>query len=372
MRVAHIVSTFAPQIGGMGSVCADEAMSLAKRGHEVTVFTLAYPGVGDYKEHDAQFPFKVVRLKALVKMGDAGLVPQILGKLKNNFDLVHLHYPFYGGAEWLVFSEIPTVVTYHMDAQARGLKLVFQKVYDLIWPKLIFTKARKIVLVDPSFRGSKLLQNITKDKIVEINNGVNLDIFKPQLVDLVKLDLVGLQDKKIILFVGNILPLKRLDLLIRSLKLLDDKDLVLLVVGGGYDSQNCQKLAKDLGVDKQVIFVGPCQDKLKLAQYYNIASCVAVPSDYESFSLVAIEAMACGKPLAVSDLAVFKNKVEGAVFFERGSVESLAEALKKVLSLSIAEKKIIGDLQIEKVKKEFSWQDHIEKLINVYSKIVNQ
>ncbi len=371
MRIAHVVSTFSPQIGGMGSVCADEARSLVALGHEVTVFTLNY-GEENYHEHDKVLPFKIIRLKPLVKFGDAGLVPQILGKLKNNFDLIHLHYPFYGGAEWLVFSKTPMVISYHMDAQARGLKSAFQKIYDLIWPKFIFNKAKKIILVDPLFRSSKLLQNISEDKIVEINNGIDLDIFKPQPVDLEKLDLSELKNKKIILFVGNILPLKRLDLLIRSLKLINSDDLVLLVVGGGYDSQNCQQLAKDLGVDKHIVFVGPCQDKLRLAQYYNVASCVAIPSDYESFSLVAVEAMACGKPLVVSNLPIFKTKLTSATFFEKGSLENLAEALKKVLSLSVEEKRIITDLQIEKVKKDFSQQGHIQKLEDVYNKIIIQ
>ena len=103
----------------------------------MTVFTLAY-STADYTEHDRQFPFKIVRLKAWVKMGSAGLVPQMLKQLKNNFDVIHLHYPFYGGAEWLYFSSVPLVVTYHMDAQTTGLKSFIQKMYDAIWPRFRF------------------------------------------------------------------------------------------------------------------------------------------------------------------------------------------------------------------------------------------
>src|SRR3990167_4556854 len=126
MKIAHVVSTFSQQIGGMGSVCYNEAKRLAESGHEVTVFTLKYLGV---IYNDANFPFKVVRLKPLIKLGDAGLVPQIL-KYLQGFDLFHLHYPFYGGAEWLCFSKIPLVITYHMDAQVNGLKAFVQKIYD--------------------------------------------------------------------------------------------------------------------------------------------------------------------------------------------------------------------------------------------------
>ena len=68
MRIAQVVSTFAPQVGGMGAVCADEAVSLAAEGHAVTVFTLDYGGHINYAEHDAKFPFKIIRLKSLVKI----------------------------------------------------------------------------------------------------------------------------------------------------------------------------------------------------------------------------------------------------------------------------------------------------------------
>ena len=152
MKIAHVVSTFPPNIGGMGVVCYNEAKRLAENGNDVTVFTLKYPGV---VYDDTKFPFKVVRLKPLVKLGDAGLVPQILNHL-NGFDLVHLHYPFYGGAEWLCFYSAPMVITYHMDAQAGGGKGIISKIYDWFWPKILFARAKKIIAVDAEhFKNTK-------------------------------------------------------------------------------------------------------------------------------------------------------------------------------------------------------------------------
>ncbi|OGH93211.1 MAG: hypothetical protein A2563_01230 [Candidatus Magasanikbacteria bacterium RIFOXYD1_FULL_40_23] len=368
-RIAHVVSTFSPQLGGMGSVCASEAQAMAEQGHDVTVFTLQYSGKQDYSEEDKKFLFKVVRLKPLVKLGDAGLVPQILWKIGKKFDLVHLHYPFYGGAEWLNFVSVPMVITYHMDAQATGVKYIIQKVYDFIWPRILFTKAKKVITVDSSFNSSRFLKGVPLDRVVEIPNGVDTNIFKPQIADLGALHLADLQDKKIILFVGNLLPLKRLDLAIRSIKLLNNKDVVLLVVGGGDGVENYKQIAKDLGVDSQVRFVGPCADRAKLAQYYNAAFCVVVPSDYESFSLVAIEAMACGKPLVLSDLDIFKNKFSGAVFFEKGSEISLKNALQETFALSEEERDVAGKRGREEVLKNFSWESHINKLKELYVRI---
>ncbi|MEK7131774.1 MAG: glycosyltransferase family 4 protein [Patescibacteria group bacterium] len=365
MKIAHVVSTFSPHVGGMGSVCYNEAKRLAELGHDVTVFTLRYPGV---VYNDTKFLFKVVRLKPLIRLGDAGLVPQILNYLKG-FNLIHLHYPFYGGAEWLCFSGIPLVITYHMDAQVGGAKGFVAKIYDWFWPKILFAQAKKIIAVDAEHFKNTKFGKLYSGKVVEIHNGVDTVVFNPYPVDLEKLDLTGLKDRKIILFVGNLLPLKRLDLLINAVKLLDDKNVVIVVVGGGYELEKYKEMVKDLNIESQVCFVGPCADPIKLVQYYNAASCVVVLSDYESFSLVAIEAMACGKPLVLSDLPVLKKNISEAIFFEKGSVESLKNALEKALSLSEEEKKKIAEREIQKVNQGFSWSNHINKLIEVYERI---
>lgn len=365
MKIAHVVSTFPPQIGGMGSVCYNEAKLLAERGHDVTVFTLKYP---DVVYDDTKFVFKVVRLKPLVMLGDAGLVPQILNGLKN-FDLVHLHYPFYGGAEWLCFSKIPLVITYHMDAQAGGLKFFIQKAYDLAWPKFLFAQAKKIIAVNVGHFKNTKFGKYFLDKVVEIENGVDIDIFYPHAVDLDKLGLAHLRDKKIVLFVGNPMPIKRLDLLLNSVKLLAETSLALVVVGGGYQLEKYKKIAKDLQIESRVNFVGQCNDRQKLSDYYNAAACVVVPSDYESFSLVAAEAMACGKPLVLSNLPVLKKNISEAIFFEKGSVESLKNAIEKAMSLSDEERKKMGEWGINKAIKDFSWENHINKLIDVYGRV---
>ncbi|MBP6859864.1 MAG: glycosyltransferase family 4 protein [Candidatus Magasanikbacteria bacterium] len=369
MKIAHVVSTFSPQLGGMGAVCADEASSLVRQGHEVVVFTLLYDSAVDYTEHDKKFPFKIVRIKPFIKIGDAGFVPQLLWKIGGNFDLVHLHYPFYGGAEWLWFLKTPLVITYHMDAQVGGFKLLIQKMYNLIWPDLLFAKAKKIITVDKNPASS--VTDFYKTKRVEIANGVDIHIFKLLTPDFDTLGLADLKDKKIILFVGNLLPLKRLDVLISALQLLSDKNAVLLVVGEGVMLGQSQHLVKQLGLDSQVRFVGPCHDLSKLAKFYNLAWCVVVPSDYESFSLVAIEAMACGKPLILAHLPDSKNRFSQAIFFDKGSAESLKNALLKTLSLSPEEIRKITESGRLKVMKDFSLETHMNTLNNVYQEITS-
>lgn len=363
MKIAHIVSTFPPHVGGMGAVCFNEAKRLAERGHDVTVFTLKYPGmVCD----DTKLAFKVVRLRPLVRLGDAGLVPQILNQLRG-FDLAHLHYPFYGGAEWLCFSEIPLVITYHMDAQVGGVKGIISKIYDWLWPKILFAQAKKIIAVDAEhFKNTKFGKDFSA-KTVEIQNGVDTGIFHPHGVDLNSLGMAQLKGKEIILFVGNILPVKRLDLLLNAMKLLADDKYVLVVVGGGYELEKYKQSAKDIN---NVYFVGQCDDQNKLSDYYNAAACVVVPSDYESFSLVAVEASACGIPVIASNIPAMAGRINDGVngfLFEQGSAESLADVLRKSMAMSAEERKVMGEKGREDIKNKYSWDKHMEKLIKVYA-----
>ncbi len=367
MKIAHVISTFLPHVGGMGTVCYNEAKWLAESGHDVTVFTLKYPGT---IYDDTKLPFKVVRLKPLVRLGDAGLVPQILNHL-TGFDLVHLHYPFYGGAEWLCFSSVPVVITYHMDAQAEGLKGVISKVYDWFWPKILFARAKKIIAVDiEHFKNTKFGKNFM-NKTVEIQNGVDTNIFNPHAVDLNNLGLDHLKDKKIILFVGNLLPVKRLDLVLDSMKLLADDKLALVVVGGGYELDKYKQLAKDLN---NVYFVGQCDDQKKLSDYYNAAACVVVSSDYESFSLVAAEASACGVSVVASNITAMAGRISNGVngfLFEKGSVESLAGALRKIMSMTTEERKAMGERGRTEIEKRYSWDKHMEKIETLYAGVIS-
>lgn len=372
MKIAHIVSTFPPQIGGMGMVCADEAEALAKQGHEVTVFTLKYPHLLDLAEFDKKFSFKVFRLRPLIKFGDAGLVPQIISRLKG-FDLAHLHYPFYGGAEWLAFTKVPLIISYHMDAQTTGLKKLAQKLYDGFWPKILFAKAKKIISVDGVHSMPLKFYEEIKKKLVEISNGVDTEIFKPRSVTAGELNLPELADKKIILFCGNTLPVKRLDLLLAAIKILHDDSVALLVVGDGYHLEKYRQMARNLGISKQTHFVGHCGDRQKIARYYNLAACLALPSDYESFSLVAVEAMASGLPVVASDIDAIKSKItdgQEGFLFRRGSVQELAAALKKILNMSPAERQTMGEKARQKAEAGYSWQKHIDGLLGVYKSVV--
>ncbi len=399
MKIAHVVATFPPHIGGMGQVAFDECKKLAERGHEVTVFTLRYTQIAringeDYpdfamaqnrgstisskrnRDADSNFLFKVVRMRPSIKFGDAGWVPQLFFKLKN-FDIVHLHYPWYGGAEWALFAKIlreqKYVVTYHMDAAPAGFfKKMVGRIYDGLVAKRILFGAERVIAVDKAhFSASRFGQQLSPDKVVELSNAVDAEIFKPRAVSLDELGLSEWKDKKIILFVGNLLPVKRLDLLLGVVRRLGD-DVRLLVVGGGNEEGRYKNMTTDYGLRTTVRFAGAVNDRGELAKYYSLATVLAVPSDAESFSLVIVEALASGCPVVASDLPGVRNKVEDGVngfLFKPGSAENLKEQLEKVLNMPTEERKQMGERGRQKAVEKYDLDRHVEKLEEIYRRV---
>ena len=386
MHIAHVVSTFWPRFGGMGQVCYEEVKRLAARGHQVSVFTLQYPALPGQTsetvlpgvpEKEIKDGFTIERLNPLIKFGDAGITPVLSSKLKG-FDLVHLHYPFYGGAEWVLpavgKNGAKLVITYHMDAAPSGcLKKCFQKIYDLIFPKLIFKAAKKVIGVDEEYLAAADFYKSVKDKSIILSNGVETDIFKPQPADLPALSLERLAGKKIILFVGNLMPIKRLDLLIEALNILNDPDLALVVVGGGYDEERYRKMLVESKLEDRVVFAGHCAEAKRLAMYYNAADCLAVPSDTESFSLAAVYALSSAVPVIASDIPGLKGRVSDGVdgfLVKKGSAENLADTLKKFFALSPEQRKQMGERGREKALVNYTWNQHMEKLEEIYKQII--
>ncbi len=418
LKIAHIVATFPPHIGGMGGVVFDEVNALAKAGHDVTVFTLAYPG-HDYLQQNSQNPlhcpppnrgrsqllsplkgeryrewYCVVRLHPLIRSGDAGWVPQLFFRLKG-FDIVHLHYPWYGGAEWVLLAAKlrgqKYVVTYHMQAAPTSLfKKIVKFKYDWFLTKAILRGAAKVLVVDkslsfrptPHLRGSGGISPTTtrsldyarddnQGRAIEFPNPVDTNLFQPRAVTATDVGLPEFEHKKIILFVGNLMPVKRLDLAIEALLKLP-AEVVLLVVGGGYEEARYKKMVSDKNVSARVKFIGRIEEKQKLAAYYSVATVTVVPSDAESFSLVTLESLAAGTPVVASDIPGIRARVsdgQDGFLFTPGSVASLAEKLNKILSLSLEERKQMGERGRAKVVEKYGIVQHIIKLQEIYKSV---
>ena len=340
MRIAHVTATFPPYHGGTGTVCYHNALGLARLGHEVTVFTADVPLPPEYEDPDG---ITVCRLPALFQVGNAPFLPGLL-QIKD-FDLIHLHHPFIFGAEmiWLVshIRGIPYVLTHHNDLIGDGLRRHLFNVYTAVSTRLVFGGASKFAVVSLDHTQHCQLAPLFQKRwcdVVEVPNGVDTELFRPgQDGSGVRQQHHIPDDAKVVLFVGGLdraHHFKGVDYLLHAFEQLDDPAARLLIVGDGDLKDGFVSTAGALGISSRVHFVGAMSHDF-LPFYYAASDIVVLPSlPPESFGVVLIEAMACGKPVIASSLpgvrSVVADRVDG-LLTNSGDVDDLAHKIRMLL-----------------------------------------
>lgn len=245
-----------------------------------------------------------------------------------NFDLVNAHWAYPDGfAAYLVAKALrkPISVTVHGSDINLFTKYWLRKKIISFYLK----RVDRIIAVS-NFMKSKLVDlGIPTSKVAVIPNGVDLELFKPLPQD-------ERDGKKRVLFVGGLLPVKGADILIKAVgRLVKDgmRDLHLTVVGKGPEEKRLRSLTRKLGLEKNVTFAGrrPAEE---IPLWMNEADIICVPSWSEGWSCVAMEALACGRPVVASAAGgpeeIIRDEKYGFLV-PPGKVEDLAEAIKKAL-----------------------------------------
>lgn len=184
---------------------------------------------------------------------------------------------------------------------------------------------------------------------------------------------LGLGDHPVLLFVGRIQPLKRVDVAVEALAHLGHPDAVLLVVGGASGAEGPAELARvrakvaELGLGDRVRFVDPQPHHL-LSTYYRAADAVIVPSRSESFGLVALEAAACGTPVvaaAVGGLRTLVDHGRTGFLVEGGSPEIYGAYLREI----VTNPALAGALSVAAAKRArgYTWPTAAARLRRIYS-----
>ncbi len=380
MKIAEVTSTFPPYKGGIGNVAYYNAWLLSTLGHEVSVFT---PRTKQDKGHIDEYPFKVFRLHSWFKYGNAGILPQLLWKLRD-YDIIHLHYPFFGGSEVIYFldkiKDLNLVVTYHMDVVGTGLLSKFFKWHtNSVLPKIL-NRADKIIVTSLDYtRSSNLKERLSlePDKFVEIPCGVNHLLYKPRFKDKDIIKKYDLQGKKVILFVGALDKahyFKGLNILIQAVKKIKDRDdFRVLIVGKGELEETYKSLVDSSGLSKKIIFVGYISDNL-LPKFYNTADMFVLPSidKSEAFGIVSLEAMSSGVPVIASDLAGVRSVVDKkktGLLVKPGNVDNLTDMINYLLKHPRIAKEY-GKSGREKVLNSYTWEKIGYDLENVLKSLV--
>jgi len=378
LKVAHVVSTFPPYRGGIGNVCYNYALGLSRRGHDVTVFTPLYHKNIFKQNIDG---VKVILLKPLIRYGNAAFIPQLFWSL-GSFDVVHLHYPFFGGAEPLLMARlirrVDYILNYQMDVVGYGPLKSFFKLHRKVFLKEIILKAKKVIVSSLDYAENSDIKELLKvhsSVFVEIPNGVDTEKFSPREKDRNLLKELGISEEKIILFVGGLDSahyFKGVNYLIDVLGYVKHDHVKLVIVGGGNLLNYYKEYAESKSLGRKILFTGFVPDE-KLPQYYNLSNIIVLPSvdKSEAFGITLIEAMACGKPVVASNLPGVRTVVEDGKNGFLVNMRNPADIAAKIDIILRSDEmaKAMGQTGRKKAVEKYSWSKIISQVEELYNQL---
>jgi glycosyltransferase involved in cell wall biosynthesis len=348
---------------------------LRRRGHAVQVFTPSY-------RHTSGDPDYVHRVPPLFHVGNAAFAPALYGRL-DGFDLVHLHYPFFGGSEPTVLRKAITgdhalVTSYYMDAIASGVKgRVFQVHQAIVLPWVLSRSDRVLVSSIDYARHSALAAIAgTLERVETHPFGVDLDRFHPGAEPEMRASLGIAADTPVLLFVGGLDPahhFKGFPALVAALQRLNDLPWHLLVVGDGALRGSFEALVAAHGLASRIHFAGNVTDAA-LPTWYRAADIHVFPSTGggEAFGLVAAEAAATGIPTIASNLPGVRTVVldgESGLLVAPGDHAALAESLRAVIADTNL-RTTLGRQARARAETVFCWEPLIDRLEETYASAV--
>lgn len=303
---------------------------------------------------------------------------------KHHYPLIHTNYwmSAWVGMEVQKTHNVQLVHTYHSLGAVKyqavpHLPEIAQT--RLAVEEQILKQAQRVVATSPE--ESDILRSLvaTEGCIDIIPCGTDLDNFYaiPKTEARQKLGLNPTDE--VVLYVGRFDQRKGIETLVRSCALikqtsLDASHLRLVIVGGsdseksdGQERQRIEQLVHDLGLSEQTIFAGRVgHDRLPL--YYTAADVCVIPSHYEPFGLVAIEAMACGTPVVASAVGGLKFSVvseKTGLLVPPKDAAAFATAIQRILSDELWARKL-RKRATERVRQHFSWAGVASQLSNLY------
>lgn len=389
--------------GGMNVYVRDLSLYLGRRGIHLDVFTRSQDEHVPHVLHDLGFGNRVAHIPAgpehpLPKQDLEEHIPKfaehILDFANNkdvHYDLIHSHYWMSGlAAEKLAeIWQVPVIQMFHTLGKLK--QQVAQNADEAEGNYRIKGENRAITIADKIIASTSTekdqlehLYGAAPDKIEIIPPGVDLSHFYPIPPDEAK-EYVGVPlEKRLLLFVGRIEPLKGIQTLLRAISFLHDnggveKNLCLSVIGGDLveiDGTECEEmhilrqLRDEYGLQDMVTFLGK-QSQDSLPYYYSAAEMVIMPSHYESFGMVALESMACGTPVIASHVGGLIHLVEDGVTGYHVPVDNHI-ALSEVISGLLENKALryrMGHDAFAFAKK-YDWGNIIDRVIQLYQESI--
>ncbi|HOV83061.1 MAG TPA: glycosyltransferase family 4 protein [Methanothrix sp.] len=325
-----------------------------------------YDNVEVYFARPWALPFDFSRRRR----GDEGLrsARRVIEKNKLEYDLIHAHFTYsagYVGAKLKESSGKGLILTVHEDRNWLMNEIASKD------EKLLFTwrSCDRIIRVNKADLDMFKAINIDPSRLVHIPNGFSSSQFHSISKKEAREKLNIPEDKPVLLNLAALEPYKGQEYLIRAMKTVTErqKDAVLYIVGKGSLRGYLQSLIDECGLQEQVILAGGDKPPEEIALWMNSCDIFVLPSISESFGIVQLEAMACGKPVVATRNGGSEEIIvdDGlGMLVEPANSNALTEALLRALERDW------DSMEIMDYASGFSWESIAEKIAGVYGEVI--
>jgi len=386
--------------GGMNVYVRELTRFLGKAGIHVDVFTRSQDEHVPHVLHDLGYGNRVVHVSAgpeepLPKQELTRYLPDFTQGIlafaerkRLTYDLIHSHYWMSGvTAEELRNAwGTPIVHMFHtlgvMKQRVARTPGEVEGDYRLKGERRVLEISDKIIAATPAELAQlQWLYQANTKKIVVVPPGVDLSHFYPIPVDEAKEFIGGPPCDQVLLYVGRIEPLKGIDILIEALAIVHRRGfkVCLSVIGGNPEGDEetpdaemtrLQAMREQYGLTDLIAFIGK-RSQDTLPYYYSAAVAVVIPSHYESFGMVALEAMACGTPVVASHVGGLAFLVQDGVTGYTVPVdEPQALADRLITLLQNQDLRARMGSQAASFAKQYGWENISARILQLYEEVI--
>jgi glycosyltransferase involved in cell wall biosynthesis len=382
---------FPPRIiGGLSQHVYNLSKSLAKNGAKVYVVTCDFPGALQHEAIDGVEVFRTDSYKNpspdfatwvyLMNVNMQKEAAALANSLDRKIDVFHAH-------DWLtatagiglkhVFRK-PLLATIHSTEIGRrdGIRFDYERMIHETETWLTYEAWKVICCSDYMVSHVRWAFGVPANKLVMVPNGVNTEAYaKNGKDDLAQFrSKFALPEEKIVLFVGRLVYEKGVHVFVNAVpKVLGKINAKFVIVGNGYMKDQLSGLVKSMGLSNKVLFTG-FVDNGTLRKLQKCADACVVPSLFEPFGIVALEAMAAKSPVVVSDSGglteIVDHDVDGVKVYP-GNPDSLAWGITRVLTDEAYANRLKTNAY-KKVQEKYNWDRIAQQTSNIYEAVLDE
>ena len=377
--------------GGMSVYIRELARELGRRGHWIDIYTRRSNGrqqpIINLFENVRLIHLGIPNTGSLSRLALYPYLPDFLKSMEDfrsregiEYDLIHSHYWLSGRlGNWAQeLWDRPHLVMLHTLGEVKNRTGVGRPESELrIAAEKELVKNCHRILAPTDREKDNLVHyyGVPGEKIGVVPCGVNFNLFQPEQKQVARKRLGFDPDDRILLNIGRFEPLKGIDRLLEAITRLHDlKRLRLVIVGGdGEDAPATQFLKRktiNLGIGDKVIFAGRIEQKI-LPQYYSSADVLVMASHYESFGLVGLEALACGRPVVSTSVGAMEDLIKQS---QAGRIvgDPLPRSLAKGIQSILTDAKLPPADEIRKSVLKYGWSNVASAIIREYETAMRQ